>query len=302
MEPSDAQPSRKGISWITVLKNLLFYGAVPFFVLRFLASPITEAALRSEREVWLTLLFSLGAVTLNWLIYRLLRGRRPSLLVLAHGLSCLLAVLILQYLALPGHYPVVAALTTVGVTLLQGILILLSFWFVSLKTKPAYAAAVTIRVIVGIFLAVMAGQIARDFETGLANGSTWLTIGILVALVLGLFASRIRSAFRRSFSRRRKTGLVSGRICKIVGTTHLDLDDDLVTLFHAHIQYTVNGVSYETRGDITRFTLRRYGKEAFIGSEVPVHYDPENPADTFVEQIQKPAPKDDPAEKETADD
>ncbi len=299
MENPELQSSRKKAVLAAVLKNLFFYVLVPFLILLFLARPIAETVLHSDASAFPILLATMGAVVLNWLVYRCIHRKRPSLLVFAHGLFCLLIVMIIQYLALPGYLRLSSTLSILGVTLLQVILILLSFWFVSLKAKPAYAAAVTIRVIVGMFLAIMAGQIARDIENGLANGYTWLTLGILIALILCLFASRIRSAFLRGSSRRRRSGLATGRICKIVGETHLDLDDDLVTLFHAHVRYTVNGLPYETLAEITRFTLRRYGKETFIGGQVPVSYDPADPADAYVGRIRKPVPKDSSGKKES---
>ena len=291
----------KSVFLVTVPRVLFLYVLAPVLLLILFAQPIAGAVPGSDSAAYLILLVSLGAVVLNWLVYGVIRRKHPSQLVFAYGAFCLLAFVTVMYLALPGTNPLVSTLSIIGVTLLQVVLILLSFWFASLKTKPACAAAVAIRVVVGLFLTIMAGQVVRDFEANIVDGFTWLTLGILIALIMGLFGARILAAFRRNASRRRATGLAIGRIVKIVGETHLDHYDDLVTVFHAHIQYMVRDVSYETRADITRFTLRRYGKEAFIGGEVPVRYDPADPARAYAEPVRKPAPQDISGEEDSDD-
>ncbi len=299
MNKSDLLRSLKSLFLVTIPKVLFLYVLVPLLILVFLKQPVADAALASDTEAFRILLAAMGAVVVNWLVYSVVHRKRPSFLVFAYGALLLLVVVAVEYLALPGNRPLVSTLAIIGITLLQIALILLSYWFVSLKTKPAYAAAVTLRVIVGIFLFIMAFEIAREMENGLINGYTWLTLGILIALLLGLFGSRILSSSRKARFRRQATGLTTGLIKKIVGETHLDIDDNLVTVFHAFIQYEVNGVSYETRTDVTRFTLRRYGKENFIGSEVPVHYDPADPASAYTDQIRKPVKPDKPGTDDT---
>ena len=74
---------------------------------------------------------------------------------------------------------------------------------------------------------------------------------------------------------------------QIIGETSLDLDGDPVTRNHVRIQYTVEDRVYETRADISRFTTRRFGKEAFVGREVPVFYDPADPSDAFADRIDR---------------
>ena len=293
MNRSDLLRSLKSLFTVTLPRVLFLYLLAPCLLLVLFRQPIVDAALRSESAAFRVLLIVLGAVALNEVVYRIIRRKHPSFLVFAYGAFCLLAVVTVQYLALPGHNPLVSTLAIIGITLLQVVLILLSFWFVSLKTKPAYAAAVTIRVIVGIFLVIMAFQVVQEIESGLVNGYTWLTLGILVLLLLGLFGSKVRSAFRRGAFRRRAAGLAEGEIVRIVGETHLDVDDDLVTVFHAYIRYTVDDASYETRTDIARSALRMYGKENFIGQAVPVHYDPANPASAYTDRIRKPVKPDD---------
>ena len=220
------------------LKCLFLYLLAPCLLLVCFGGAISDAAMNSESAAFRILLGALGAVGLNWAVYAVIRRKRPSLLVFAYGTFLLFVTVALQYLALPGYYPLVSTLAIIGVTLLQAVLILLSFWFASLKTKPACAAAVTIRVIVGIFLVLMAIEIVNELENGLVNGYTWLTLSILIALLMGLFSPKIAASLRRSLSRRRKTDLVTGQIVRIVGTTHLDPEDELITLFHAHILYT----------------------------------------------------------------
>ena len=301
MNKSDLFRSLKSLFMVTLPRILFLYLLAPCLLLAFFRRPVTDAAMRSESAAFRILLAALGAVVLNWVVYRIIRRKRPSFLVFAYGAFCLLAVVTVLYLALPGTNPMVSTLTIAGITLLQVMLILLSFWFVSLKTKPAYAAAVTIRVVVGIFLLIMAGQIVQDIEAGAVNGYTWLTLGILSALLLGLFGSRIASVFRRGTFRRRASCLAEGRIVKIVGETHLDLDDDQITVFHAYIRYTVGDNSYETRTDIPRLMLRTFGKENFIGQAVPVHFDPADPASAYTDRIRKPVKPDDAGENEAED-
>ena len=49
----------------------------------------------------------------------------------------------------------------------------------------------------------------------------------------------------------------------------------------------MNDVLYETHADATRFILRKYGKENFLGRKIPVFYDPTDPASAYVNQIDK---------------
>ena len=301
MNRSDLMRSLKSLLLVTIPKVLFLYALVPVLLLIFFAQPAGDAARGSGAAAWNILLASLGAVILNWIVYAAVHRKRPSLLVFAYGVFLLMITASVLYLALPGYNPLVSSLSIIGITLLQVVLILLSHWFVSLKTKPAYAAAVTVRVIVGIFLFIMAFEIIRQFENRLVNGYTWLTIGILAALLLGLFGSRILSSSRRARLRRRATGLTTGRIMKIVGETYLDPDDDQVTVFHAYIQYAVDGIPRKTHADITRFTLRRYGKESFIGREIPVRYDPSDPSRAYADRIRKPPAADDAGEKDAED-
>ena len=72
-----------------------------------------------------------------------------------------------------------------------------------------------------------------------------------------------------------------------MGETHLDMDDDPVTLCHALIEYAVDDKLYETRADISRYMIRRFGRDAFIGREVPVFYDPAEPEGAYANRIDK---------------
>ena len=49
----------------------------------------------------------------------------------------------------------------------------------------------------------------------------------------------------------------------------------------------MNDVPYETHADATRFILRKYGKENFLGRKIPVFYDPTDPVSAYVNQIDK---------------
>ena len=81
--------------------------------------------------------------------------------------------------------------------------------------------------------------------------------------------------------------MVSGKIVQIIGETHLDLDGDPVTEYLARVQYSIDDVPYETRADIALKTIRKYGKDAFVGRAVPVYYNPADPAEAFVNKLDK---------------
>ena len=224
---------------------------------------------------------------LNWFVYRIVRGKRPSLPVFAHGAFCLLAVVILLYEALPGYSAPRPGLAAAGGALTLAFLLLLSFWFASRNTKVSRVLAVGLRIAVGVILFFMAYQIIRDFEIGNVTRETWITLGILVAAILGRNAPRIWSALRRGAFRRRAAGTAEGRIEQIVGETHLDLDGDPVTVNHARVRFTVDGVSYETRAEISLYAIRKFGKAAFVGREIPVLYDPADPENAYVNRIDR---------------
>ena len=98
---------------------------------------------------------------------------------------------------------------------------------------------------------------------------------------------KILAAFRRRALDRKADHIAVGKIYQIIGETHLDMDGDPVTLDYALIRYEVDGTQYETRADISRFTVRRFGKEVFIGHDIPVFYDPADPAGAIVKRIDR---------------
>ncbi len=267
------------------LRILLFYVAVPVVLLTVLAQLIRDTVLRSEPAVYWILLVALGAVALNWLVYALIRRKRPTLLVFAHGILCLLIVVLIEQFSFPGYYSVVSTLAVIGGFLALAFLFLISFWLAATHNKAAHSAAVVIWVILFLTLCLMGYQVARDIESRIVDRDTWITIGSIAAMVLAAFSPLILSSCRRAAARRRKTGLTEGRIVQIIGETRLDRYDEMVTRYHARIQYTVREISYETRADISKFLTRLHGRKAFIGREVPVSYDPENPAEAFVSRI-----------------
>ena len=177
-------------------------------------------------------------------------------------------------------------------------MLVLSHWFASFRgSKAALALAVGLRIVFGVVLFLVLCQIIRDIEIRHATRDTWLTIGVLILMLLAAAAPRLRSAYRVHTLHHRATGLATGTLTRIIGETHLDLDDDPVTLFHCTIQYTVDDVPYETHADATRFTLRKYGKENFLGRKIPVYYDPADPASAYVNKIDRHVldyPKDEP--------
>ena len=287
MDNSFTPGSGKSLLWIKTAKILFFYALVPLLFLILLAQPVGSAVRSSDQNIFLIFLAALGAVVLNWLVYAAIHRKRPTVLVAAHGLLCLLAVVIVENEALPGNHPLSAILVVAGCFLAFISLLLFSSWCASRRSRPAHAAAVTIRVILAILLCCMVYPIARDIETRSVNPDTWINIGGLVVLLLAFNGSLICSVFRRSAVRRKATGLVPGRIVQIIGETSLDLDGDPVTQNYARIRYTVDNVPYETRADISRFVTRLYGKEAFIDWVVPVCYDPADPGTAFVKRIDR---------------
>ena len=224
---------------------------------------------------------------LNWLVYALIRRKRPSLLVFAHGILCVLAVLIIAEEAIPKIENLTSTLITIGAFLALTALILLYFWLAARSTKFEHAVAVFIRVLLDMMLVIMIYQIARDFESKNASMDTWISIGFIIALIIGFSIPKIYAAGRRSAALRRKTGETEGRIVQIIGETHLDMDGDPVTNEYALIRYEADGAAYETRAEISRYAVRRFGKDAFTGREIPVFYDPADPAGAFADRIDR---------------
>ena len=285
----------------TIPKGLFFYVIVPSLVLWLLARPIGTAVRGSGSAVYWIFLASLCVVGLNWFVYRNIHGKRPSLLVFAHGILCLLVVAIIEQESLPSNDPLRSTLAVLVGYLAIACLLLFSFWLASRRTKFTVSVAVVIWVILLIVFCAMVYQVFREIEVRTVTVDTWIGIGSSVLLLLGAFSPFILSAVRRSASRRRKNFLAEGRIVQIIGETHLDLDQDLVTLHHARIEYSVDDVPYETRTDISRATLRRFGRDAFVGRTIPVFYDPANPADAWVKKLDRHFFKDNPPDEPEAD-
>ncbi|MCR5565940.1 MAG: hypothetical protein K6F61_03750 [Clostridiales bacterium] len=272
-------------SLVTLLRNLFFYALVPGLLLWLLARPIGNAVRGSGTAAFLILPAALIAVILNWLVYKMIRRKLPSLLVFSHGVLCLLAVVFVEHDSLPGSSALTSALALIAGFLALMCLLLSAFWFAGRNTRLTRVIAVGLRIVVGVILFFMAYQIIRDIECKNVTRDTWITLAIMVVTVLVRFAPRILSALRRKGAENRATGLAEGRIVQILGETHLDLDNDPVTLQHVRVQYTVDGVPYETRGGITRYAIRKFGKAALVGRIIPVSYDPANPSDAHVKQI-----------------
>ena len=287
MNRQDAVNSMKSLFRTVVLKGFLLYALFPFLCLLLLARPIGNAVRGADSAAFLILFASLVCVGLNWLVYYLIRRKRPSLLVFAFGDFCMLAVAVVEYDALPASAPLASTLAVIGGCLALAGLFLLSYWFAARRSRPAHVIAVGLWIVIGIVAFFMAYQILRDFETRNITRDTWITVVILLALIPAVFNHRILSARHGKAFRRRATGLAEGRILQIVGETRLDRDEDLVTDYHARVEYTVNGVSYETRADIAKITMRRFGKKAFVGQKIPVHYDPDSPASAYTDRIDR---------------
>ena len=271
----------------TLLKWLLTYALFPSLCLVCLAGPIGEAVRGSGAAVFLMPLGALGAVSLNWPVYMRLRGRRPTLLVLAHGACCLLALVIVEYEALPRNHELTPTLAVIAGCLTLVSLFLASYWLAPRPSRAARVTAVGLWIVIGLLAFFMLYRVIRDIESRNTTPDTWITLGVLAVLVPASFAHRIRRAVRRRTARRRATGFAEGRIVQLVGETRLDLDDDLVTDYYARVQYTVDEADYETRADIDRLAMRWFGKKAFIGKTVPVYYDPTEPGKAFVMRLDR---------------
>lgn len=272
---------------IQQLIRLAFYVPAPLLILGLLAKPIRNAVLASDPAAWMILLAVLAAVGLNWAVYAVIRRKRPSFLVFSVGIFWVLVTALIQYTGLPGGHPLMPTLAIVIAVLALVILLLLERWFTFRPSKPAHATAVVIRVLLGIIVTGMVFQVLVDIENGLMNMDTWILIGIIIALIVAFFAHRIRVSARRSAERRRESALVSGKVVQIIGETHLDLDGDPVTEYLARVEYTIEEILYEARADIDLKTIRKYGKDAFVGRAVPVYYNPADPAEAFVNKLDK---------------
>ena len=298
MNKSDLLQALKKFFLTVLPKFLLFYALAPALCVIFLRRPIGDAACHSGTVAFLVLLTTLAVVILNWLAYKTVQKKRPSLLVYSYGILCLLITAFIQHEALPTASALRTTLAMVCGSLALLFMLVLSHWFASFRSsKAALALAVGLRITFGVVLFFAVWQVLRDFEIRHATRDTWLTIGVLILMLLAAAAPRLRSAYRVHTLHRRATGLATGTLTRIIGETHLDLDDDPVTLFHCTIQYSVDGVPYETHADATRFTLRKYGKENFLGRKIPVCYDPSDPASSYVNRIDRHVldyPKDEP--------
>ena len=89
MNRQDAINAMKSLFRTVVLKGFLIYTLFPFLCLLLLARPIGNTVRSADSAAFLILLASLVCVGLNWLVYYLIRRKRPSLLVYAFGVFCI---------------------------------------------------------------------------------------------------------------------------------------------------------------------------------------------------------------------
>lgn len=264
-----------------------FYILIPLIVFLLLARPIAGAVRASEAACWWILLAAAAVIGLNWYIYYRIHHKAPPLIVFAHGILCLTITVFIEHDAFPGYIPLTAVLAAVGGYLALAFLFVLSFWFASLHSKAAHSAAVVIWVILFLVTCAMIYQVARDIESNIVDKDTWITVAGVAEMILLALMPKVVSSYRRSADRRRKSARAEGEILQIVGETRFDNFGDLVTDLFVRIRYEVNGVSYETKGRMFKITARYFGRDAFIGKKVTVYYDPANPADTYVKQIDR---------------
>ena len=282
-----AAPRSRGDLCRLLLKGLFLYALFPLLLLWLLSGPLGKAVRASAPAAWLILGAALAAVCLNWFVYIRLRRRRPSLLVLSWGAFCLLLLVVFLHEALRGFYEQTYVLGLIGGCLALAFLFLLSYWLAARRSRAAHVFAVGLWIVIGIIAFFIAYQVIRDIESRRVTLDTWLNILILLALIPAASARRILAARRRKAFLRRASALAEGTIVQLVGETSLDRDEDLVTDYHARVEYEVGGVRYETRAEIRKLTMRYYGKQAFVGRAIPVHYDPASPADAWVARIDR---------------
>ncbi len=302
MNRKDLLRSLKSLFLVRMPKALALYVLCPVLCLVFLAGPIANAVRGSATAAFLILLAGFGAIALNWLVYYRVHRKQPSLLVYAYGLFCLLALVLVEYEALPAYAPLASTLAIIAGAVVLVSFLLLSWWLAARRSRPAHVFAVGLWITIGLILVFMAYQIFRDIESRQASADTWITLGLMLGFLLLCVSPRILASLRLSAFRRRASGLAEGRIAQIIGETHLDLDDDQVTLYHVRVEYSVDGIPYETRTDMTRYTLRKFGRDAFIGRKIPVHYIPGDPGKAFADRIDRHFFEDHPQEPETPPD
>lgn len=299
MNKTDLLRILKSLFLVKLPRALLLYVLVPLLCLVFLARPVADAVRASDSAVFCILLAAAGAVMLNWLVYRLIHHRRPSLLVYAWGMLCLLLISLIEYDALPGFYPLTSTLSYICAFFALLFLFLFSYWLAMRNTRPARTAAMILRIILALIFWGVVYQIYREIESRNMTRDTWITICFLAALLVGFNIPRLLPLCRRAAARRKATCVTEGRIAQIVGETHLDRDDEQVTRYYALIQYSVNDVPCETRADISKYTVRRFGRDAFIGRAIPVHYNPDDPSRTVVDRIDRRLLKDSPKDQDS---
>jgi len=287
MNKTDAPGWLKALLRPQALKGFVFYALIPLILLWLLARPIQNAVRAADDAAFWILLAALLAVGLNWGAYFLRRGRRPALLIYGHGVLCLLVVAVIERAALPDYFALSATLDIIIVMLAMAFFLLLSFYLATRSSRPAHAVSVFIRAVLGVILACMAYQIVRDVESRMATRDTWITLAVMLGFIVAFNGRKIAAACRRRAAIRRRSGVAAGRIVQVIGETSLDRDDDLVNRYYACVGYVVDGACYETRADISRYRIRRHGKDALVGLTVPVFFDPADPADAFAERINR---------------
>lgn len=215
------------------------------------------------------------------------RKKQHLLLIPALCAFCLMTAVVIRYETLPVYSEARPPLALIAGVLAMTFLLLLSFWLAERRSKPAHVFAVGLWIIYIVILVLLAWQVYRDISVRVVTRDTWITLGILIIGILAINGRKILTACRRKAALRRADHVAMGKIYQIMGETHLDRDDDPVTLCHALIEYAVDDKLYETRADISRYVIRKFGRDAFIGREVPVFYDPAEPSGAFASRIDR---------------
>ena len=226
----------KSVFRVETLKNLLIYILVPFLCLGFLAQPIGNAVRGSAAAAFLIPAAALGLVALNWYIHTVVRRERPTLLVYAHGVFCVLVTAAIAYAALPGYTEQASTLAVIVGCLTLVSLFLFSFHLASRRSRPAHAFAVLLWLVIGTIAFFMAYRIFEDVRIRRVNQDTWITALVLLALIPVPFARRIRYAVRLAAAQRSASCPAAGRITQVVGETFLDRDGDPFTHYAARIR------------------------------------------------------------------
>ena len=269
-----------------MLKNILCYLLVPLALFWIVREPVSGIAGRSDPEpaVFWVLLAALGLVVLNWLVYALIHRGRPSPPVIAHGSLCVMAVALIEHAA--SENAPRAKETLFLIAFFLGLLVLILFvrWSEQSRWTAPKIAAMILRILIRAAFVVMGLlTLMGIFIGGEDIRNILLSVFALTALALFWFMPAI-------LLRRRASEVTAGQIRKIVEEKSWDPEGGTAITHSAEVRYSVNGVRYNIRAKFSFFGSSFFGSvpyKAFVDKKIPVHYNPDNPAEAYTARISK---------------